>query len=427
MSKVIVIGGGPAGMMAALAAAGIGHEVLLLEKNEKLGKKLYITGKGRCNITNSGDMEDLFANVMTNSKFLYSAFYGYDNLMVMDFFEQEGLAIKNERGNRVFPVSDHSSDVINTLQRALKKAGVDVKLYTEVESILFEERTGAEELDKKEAHQIVKGVQLKSGLVDGKKTVMADAVIVATGGFSYQATGSTGDGYRFAREMGHTVTEIYPSLVPFNTKEEYVKEMQGLALKNVTVRIFDGKKKLYEDFGEMLFTHFGVSGPLLLSASAKVSPKFTSKELQMEIDLKPALDEEALDKRILKDFEEAKNKQFKNSIGKLFPAKMIPVILELSEIDPDKKVNEITREERASFVKLIKAFPVTLNGLRDFKEAIITKGGVKVNEVNPSTMESKKVKNLYFCGEVLDLDALTGGYNLQIAWSTGHLAGISVE
>ena len=427
MSKVIVIGGGPAGMMAALAAAEIGHEVLLLEKNEKLGKKLYITGKGRCNITNSGDMEDLFANVMTNSKFLYSAFYGYDNLMVMDFFEQEGLAIKNERGNRVFPVSDHSSDVINTLQRALKKAGVEVKLYTEVERVLYEDRPDVGDADSKEAHQIVKGVQLKSGLVDGKKTVYADAVVVATGGFSYQATGSTGDGYRFARDMGHTVTEIYPSLVPFNTKESYVKEMQGLALKNVTVRIRDGKKKLYEDFGEMLFTHFGVSGPLLLSASAKISPKYISKELQMEIDLKPALDEEQLDKRILKDFEEAKNKQFKNSIGKLFPAKMIPVILELSEIDPDKKVNEITREERASFVKLIKAFPVTLNGLRGFNEAIITKGGVKVNEVNPSTMESKKVKNLYFCGEVLDLDALTGGYNLQIAWSTGHLAGISIE
>lgn len=427
MSKVIVIGGGPAGMMAALAAAETGREVLLLEKNEKLGKKLYITGKGRCNITNSGDMETLFANVMTNSKFLYSAFYAYDNQMVIDFFEEEGLALKNERGNRIFPVSDHSSDVINTLQRALKRAGVEVKLYTEVEKLLYEERPDADELDKKEAHQIVKGVQLKSGLVDGKKTVMADAIIVATGGFSYQATGSTGDGYRFARELGHTVTEIYPSLVPFNTREDYVKEMQGLALKNVTVRIFDGKRKLYEDFGEMLFTHFGVSGPLLLSASAMIAPKYTSKELQMEIDLKPALDAEQLDKRILKDFEEAKNKQFKNSIGKLFPAKMIPVILELSEIDPDKKVNEITREERASFVKLIKAFPVTLNGLRDFREAIITKGGVKVNEVNPSTMESKKVKNLYFCGEVLDLDALTGGYNLQIAWSTGHLAGISIE
>lgn len=427
MSKVIVIGGGPAGMMAALAAAQMRHEVLLLEKNEKLGKKLYITGKGRCNITNSSDMENLFANVMTNSKFLYSAFYGYDNQMVIDFFESEGLALKNERGNRIFPVSDHSSDVINTLQRALKKAGVEVKLYTEVEKIFCEERPDAEELDKKEPHQIVKGVQLKSGLVDGKKTVMADAVIVATGGFSYQATGSTGDGYRFAREAGHTVTEIHPALVPFNTKEDYVKEMQGLALKNVTVRIFDGKKKLYEDFGEMLFTHFGVSGPLLLSASAMIAPKFTSKELQMEIDLKPALDAEQLDKRILKDFEEAKNKQFKNSIGKLFPAKMIPVILELSEIDPDKKVNEITKEERISFVKLMKAFPVTLNGLRDFREAIITKGGVKVGEINPSTMESKKVKNLYFCGEVLDLDALTGGYNLQIAWSTGHLAGVSVE
>lgn len=427
MSKVIVIGGGPAGMMAALAAAETGHQVLLLEKNEKLGKKLYITGKGRCNITNSGDMEDLFASVMTNSKFLYSAFYGYDNQMVMDFFEKEGLAIKNERGNRVFPVSDHSSDVINTLQRALKKAGVEVKLYTEVGRVLCEERSNAADLDKKEPHQIVKGVELKGGLVDGKKTVMADAVIIATGGFSYQATGSTGDGYRFAREAGHTVTDIYPSLVPFNCKEAYVTEMQGLALKNVMVRIFDGKKKLYEDFGEMLFTHFGVSGPLLLSASAMIAPKYTSKELQMQIDLKPALDEEQLDKRILKDFEEAKNKQFKNSIGKLFPAKMIPIILELSEIDPDKKVNEITREERSSFVKLIKAFPVTLIGLRDFKEAIITRGGVKVGEVNPSTMESKKVKNLYFCGEVLDLDALTGGYNLQIAWSTGHLAGISIE
>lgn len=427
MSKVIVIGAGPAGMMAALAAAEIGHEVLLLEKNEKPGKKLYITGKGRCNITNSGDMEDLFASVMSNSKFLYSAFYAYDNQMVIDFFEKEGLAVKNERGNRIFPVSDHSSDVINTLHHALKKAGIEVKLYTEVERILSEERPAEEVSDKKEAHQIVKGVQLKNGLVDGKKIVFADAVIVATGGFSYQATGSTGDGYRFAKELGHTVTEIYPSLVPFNTKEEYVKEMQGLALKNVTVRIFDGKKKLYEDFGEMLFTHFGVSGPLILSASAMIAPKFTAKELQMEIDLKPALDEEQLDKRILKDFEEAKNKQFKNSIGKLFPAKMIPVILELSEIDPDKKVNEITREERNSFVKLIKAFPVTLNGLRDFREAIITKGGVKVNEVNPSTMESKKVKNLYFCGEVLDLDALTGGYNLQIAWSTGHLAGASIS
>lgn len=427
MSKVIVIGGGPAGMMAALAAAEIGHEVLLLEKNEKLGKKLYITGKGRCNITNAGDMEDLFGSVMSNSKFLYSAFYAYDNQTVIDFFEKEGLAVKNERGNRIFPVSDHSSDVINTLHHALKKAGVEVKLYTEVERILSEERPAGEVTDKKDAHQIVKGVQLKNGLVDGKKTVMADAVIVATGGASYQATGSTGDGYRFAKELGHTVTEIYPSLVPFNTKEAYVKEMQGLALKNVTVRIFDGKKKLYEDFGEMLFTHFGVSGPLILSASAMIAPKFTAKELQMEIDLKPALDEEQLDKRILKDFEEAKNKQFKNSIGKLFPAKMIPVILELSEIDPDKKVNEITREERNSFVKLIKAFPVTLNGLRDFREAIITKGGVKVNEVNPSTMESKKVKNLYFCGEVLDLDALTGGYNLQIAWSTGHLAGVSIE
>ena len=261
-------------------------------------------------------------------------------------------------------------------------------------------------------------------LMDGTR-LPADKVIVATGGFSYQTTGSTGDGYRFARELGHTVTDIRPSLVPFYTVEPYVTQLQGLSLKNVEVRIYDGKKLLYDEFGEMLFTHFGVSGPLLLSASAALKPKFTEKKLSMTVDLKPALSEEQLDKRLLREFEEAKNKQFKNSIGGLFPAKMVPVMLELSGIEPEKKVNEITREERLSFVKLIKAFPMTLNGLRDFNEAIITKGGVKVKEVNPSTMESKLVKNLYFCGEVLDLDAMTGGYNLQIAWSTGYLAGNS--
>ena len=414
MSKVVVIGGGPAGMMAAYAAACNGHQVLLLEKNEKLGKKLYITGKGRCNITNSGDMENLFESVMSNRKFLYSAFYSFDNQMVMDFFEKEGLALKNERGNRIFPVSDRSSDVIAALQRALHKVGVEVYLHTEVGSILTE--------DEK-----VKGVFLKRGIIDGKKEISADSVVIATGGFSYQTTGSTGDGYRFARETGHIVTDITPALVPFYAKEDYVKELQGLSLKNVSVRIFDGKKKVYEDFGEMLFTHFGVSGPLILSASVMLSPKVTGKELHMEIDLKPALDEEQLDKRVIKDFEEAKNKQFKNSISKLFPTKLIPFMIKLSGIDPDKKVNEITKEERMAFVQLIKAFPLTLNGLRDFKEAIITKGGVSVKDVNPSTMESRLVKDLYFCGEVLDLDALTGGYNLQIAWSTGHLAGVSIE
>ena len=416
MSKVVIIGGGPAGMFAAIAAAENGHEVVLLEKNEKLGKKLYITGKGRCNITNSSDMDVLFQSVMTNRKFLYSAFYAYDNQMVIDFFEQAGLPVKNERGNRIFPVSDHSSDVIAALQRVLNKNHVEICLRSEVDKILYQEA------ENEKQKMSACGVLLSNG-----KKIDCDAVIVATGGFSYQTTGSTGDGYRFAKEAGHAVTKITTSLVPYNAKEAYVRELQGLSLRNVNVKIYNGKEVLYDEFGEMLFTHFGVSGPLMLTASAAIKPELSEKPLAMEIDLKPALTEEQLDRRVLKDFEEAKNKQFKNSVGKLFPAKMVPVMIELSGIDPDKKVNEITKEERLSFVRLIKAFPLTLNGLRDFNEAIITKGGVAVNEVNPSTMESKLVKNLYFCGEVLDLDAVTGGFNLQIAWSTGHLAGMCVE
>lgn len=409
MSRVIVIGGGPAGMVAAIAAAGKHHQVILLEKNEKLGKKLFITGKGRCNITNAGDMDNLFDNVMSNRKFLYSAFYGYDNMQVISFFNEHGLKTKVERGNRVFPESDHSSDVIACLSRALRQVHVEIELNTEADAVLTEDERAI-------------GVRLKNG-----KICPADAVIVATGGVSYPSTGSTGDGYRFAEQTGHKLVKATPSLVPFEIQEEWAKQLQGLSLKNVAIEICYGKKKVYEDFGEMLFTHFGVSGPLILSASATIKPALFEKELTLYLDLKPALDMEQLDKRILREFQDAMNKSFKNSVHRLFPAKMIPVMIALSGIDPDKKVNEISKEERLSFVQLIKHIPMTVTGLRDFKEAIITKGGVSVKDINPSTMESKHCKGLYFCGEVLDLDAMTGGYNLQIAWSTGHLAGESIE
>ena len=409
MSEVIVIGGGPAGMFAAYYAAKSGHQVTLLEKNEKLGKKLYITGKGRCNVTNASDMETIFQNVVSNRKFLYSAFYSCTNEMVMDFFREQGLELKIERGNRVFPVSDHSSDVIAALKKALDQVGVKVLLHTTVKELMQEEEK-------------VTGVLLS----DGKK-MTADKVVIATGGISYPSTGSTGDGYVFAEKTGHRMVTPTPSLVPLHTKEAWVPELQGLSLKNVSVKIMDGKKFLIEDFGEMLFTHFGVSGPMILSASGSIKPDKFEKEPIMYINLKPALDEEQLDRRILREFEEAMNKQFKNSINKLYPSKLIPVMIELSGIDPEKKVNEISKEERRRLLELTRALPVTITGLGEFKEAIITKGGVSVKDVNPSTMESKLIKDLYFCGEVLDLDALTGGYNLQIAWSTGYLAGISIE
>lgn len=418
MSKVIVVGGGPAGMFAAYFAAKNGHKVTLLEKNEKLGKKLYITGKGRCNITNSSDMEVLFQNVCSNRKFLYSAFYSYTNEQVIDFFEEHGLKTKIERGNRVFPMSDHSSDVISTLAKALRSVGVDVWLHTRVKNLLIEMTDGQEETMEK---------QISGVLLEDCRKLYADAVILATGGFSYQSTGSTGDGYRFAEESGHRMTAIIPSLVPLETKEDWVTQLQGLSLKNVSIRITKGKKKLYEDFGEMLFTHFGLSGPMILSASAAIKSEYLKEELSLSIDLKPALDKEQLDKRILREFDEAINKQFKNVVPKLLPAKMIPIIIELSQIDGEKKVNEITKEERMNFVNLLKSLPITITGTRGWNEAIITKGGVSVKDVNPSTMESKVVKQLYFAGELLDLDAMTGGYNLQIAWSTGYLAGNSIE
>lgn len=394
MSKVAVIGGGAAGMFASIFAARNGNEVHLFEKNEKLGKKLFITGKGRCNVTNGADIETLLANVRANPKFLYSAFYGCSNEMVMDFFEKEGCRLKVERGDRVFPVSDHSSDIIAALERAMKKAGVRVHLHHEVKSL--------EELKD------------------------FDSVIVATGGMSYQSTGSTGDGYRFAKDLDIKVTELTPGLVPLNIEGEIPKLLQGLSLKNVTAAIYDGKKELYKDFGEMLFTHFGVSGPLILTGSSYISRQIKKGPLRLVIDLKPALTKEQLDARILREFEEGKNRQFKNVLGSLFPSKLIPVMIDLSGISPEKKVNEISRAEREAFVNLIKGFELKITSLRGWNEAIITRGGVSVKEINPSTMECKNHPGVYFAGEVLDLDAKTGGFNLQIAWSTGYLAGSSI-
>ena len=394
-------------MMAAITAARRGFKVTLVEKNEKLGKKLFITGKGRCNITNAGDSEDLFNSIVTNRKFMFSSFNGFSNYDTLGFFDELGLHIKIERGNRVFPESDHSSDVIGALNRELKRLSVDVRLNTEVKDIIVNGGKAT-------------GVVVKCS---GKEsTIQADNVIVATGGNSYQSTGSTGDGYRFARKLGHSVTPILPALVPFNVAEDWESDLQGLSLKNVSIVVLDGKQEIYSDFGEMLFTHFGVSGPLILSASSFAARRIKEHPLKLVIDLKPALSQEQLDERILRDFDEEKNKAFKNSLDKLLPKKMIPVIVRLSDIDGNKKVNEITKQERQKLVSLIKGLELTITGLRGFNEAIITQGGINVREINPTTMESKLVKNLYFAGEVLDVDALTGGFNLQIAWSTGYAA-----
>ena len=411
MSKVLIIGGGAAGMMAAVFAAKNGNKVEIFEKNEKLGKKLFITGKGRCNITNAAELEDFFPAVTSNPKFLYSAFYSFTNEQVISFFEELGVRTKVERGGRVFPVSDHSSDVIQALKKEMERLEVKINLNAEVKELRIEKRPSGE---------TVTGILLASG-----KKISGGAVIVATGGISYPSTGSTGDGYRFARKCGHKVSELSPSLVPMEVKEWYAGELMGLSLRNIEIRITDGKKKLYQEFGEMLFTHYGVTGPVILSASSIVGKKLKDKELTLHIDLKPALTEEQLDKRVLREFEANHNRQFKNAVDSLFPSKLRPVIVELSGISEEKKVHEITKEERLRFVRLIKDFTMTLTGLRGYNEAIITKGGVSVKEIDPGTMESKLVKGLYFAGEVLDLDAVTGGYNLQIAWSTGYLAGIN--
>ena len=408
MSNVAIIGGGAAGMLAAIGAKVAGHNVTIIEKNEKLGKKMYITGKGRCNITNASDMDEIFKNVVKNNKFLYSAFYTFSNDDIVNILHEEGIETKIERGNRVFPVSDKSSDVILGLSKRLRNLNVDIMYNTQVKRVIID-------------NNAISGVELVNG-----KQMTFDAVVIATGGYSYQTTGSNGDGYKFAKDCGHTVTDIYPSLVPFNVNEEYIKELQGVSLKNVKGSFFIGNKCIYSDFGEMLFTHFGVSGPIVLSASSCITEKIEKQDVYMEIDLKPALSFDELDARVMKDFSKNINKDFRNSLNELLPKKMIPVIIELSQIDPFKKVNEITKEERKRLVTLLKQFRFKLTSTRGFNEAIITRGGVNVKEINPATMESKIVSGLYFAGEVIDVDALTGGYNLQIAYSTGYLAGISI-
>ena len=404
MKKCIIIGGGAAGMYAAVMAAQGGMEVSLWEKNEKLGKKLFITGKGRCNLTNDCDTEVLFQNVITNSKFLYSAFYQYNSQDVMKFFESEGLRLKTERGNRVFPESDHSSDVIRVLERKIQQFGVKVHYERRANHLIVED-----------------GVCV--GVVDAHgKVERGDFVLIACAGCSYPSTGATEDGYRMAEKVGHAIVTPRPSLVPMETHEDWCRELMGLSLRNVSVVLKKGKKKIYEDFGEMLFTHFGVSGPLILSGSAHCGKLKDFQDVTLTIDLKPALSAEQIDDRLLRIFEANKNKQFRNSLSGLLPNKMIPVMIELSGIDPYKQVNLVTKEERTRLGYLLKHLEIHIRGLRGFKEAIVTGGGIKVKEVHPNSMESKLIQNLYFAGEVLDVDALTGGFNLQIAWSTAWLA-----
>lgn len=411
MSKVIIIGAGAAGIMAAVSSALNGHTVSIYEKNDRIGRKLYITGKGRCNITNAADMKTIMENVVNNSKFLYSAFKQFDNQDVVEMLENAGCPTKVERGNRVFPVSDKSSDVIKAFQKILSELSVEVNLKAEVSSLIIED-------------SICKGIKLAD------KSIYADAVIVATGGRSYPGTGSTGDGYRFAKNSGHKVGKLYPSLVPFTLEEkEEIKQLQGLSLKNVAVEIYDGDKNIYKDFGEMLFTHFGISGPTLISASSYAVERIIDdkKKLRIVIDLKPALDNEKLDARLLRDFESAKNKQLKNVLPELLPIKLIPEVLRQADLKEDIKICNITRKERLKLLYALKNLSYTIDGVRGFEEAIITKGGVDVSDINPKTMESRLITSLYFVGEVLDIDALTGGYNLQVAWSTGYVAGGNIE
>ena len=416
MERVIVVGGGPAGMMAAITAAENGNEVIIIEKMSSLGRKLLITGKGRCNITSSLYMSEFIKNTPGNGKFLYSAFQNYTNKDIIEFLKEQGLEVKEERGNRIFPITDKSVDVLNCFIKKIKELNIQCKLDTAVEKILVQN------------NEII-------AVRTNKEMIKTNKVILATGGKSYPLTGSTGDGYNIAKSLGHTIEKIKPSLVPLEVYEkEYCQSLQGLSLRNIEIKIIDKDKKktIYEDFGEMIFTHFGISGPTILSASAHlikykdIDYLLKNKNIVINIDLKPALSEEQLDERILRDFKEFKNKQFKHSLDKLLPKKIIPLIIKLSKINEDKKVNEITKEERKKIVELLKNFTITIKDFRPVEEAIITCGGISTKEINPKTMESKIIKGLYFAGEIIDVDAYTGGFNLQIAYSTGYTAGMSV-
>lgn len=439
--RVVVIGGGPAGMMAAITASQCGDEVYLLEKNSKLGKKLLITGKGRCNITSSLDIKNFIANVPGNGRFLYSAFDNYTNIDIIEFLKKYGVDIKEERGNRIFPTSDKSIDVLNAFQKELNNQHIKIKFNSKVVDIEIQKNNTSIEFNEKnsdvqslnEYEDRVKSVSYidENGVTN---KISADKVIIATGGKTYPETGSTGDGYVLAKKLGHTITTIRPSLVPLTSNGislNICKNLQGLSLRNVGIKLVDTTKQkiIYEDFGEMIFTHFGVSGPTILSASAhlirykNVDELLKNNKIQLIVDLKPALSTEKLDLRIQRDFLEAKNKLFKNSLNNLLPQKMIDTIISISEISPNKHINEVTKEERGRLVKILKNFTITISGFRPIEEGIVTSGGISIKEINPKTMESKLVKRLYFAGEIIDVDAYTGGFNLQIAYSTGYTAG----
>lgn len=461
--QVVIIGGGPAGMLAAISSARNGNKVTILEKMDMLGKKILVTGKGRCNITSSLPIDDFIKNIPGNGMFMYSSFSNFDNQDILNILKDEGVETKIERGNRIFPVSDKADDVRKALIRVVKKLGVNIILNAKVKEILVKEEDfilkEKEQKDislKKECDE-VKNKKMdgdnntKNNIIDkiGKKvygvraiingkeeTILADKVILATGGKSYPGTGSTGDGYELAQNVGHSITKIRPSLVPLTVKDnsslKLCQKMQGLSLRNVSIKFIDTNKNkvIYEDFGEMLFTHFGVSGPVILSASAhllrykNIDELLKAGKIILSIDLKPALSKEKLDERVLRDFKEEKNKEFKNSLDKLLPKKMIDVVIQLSEINPEKRVNEITKSERENLVKVLKGLEIEISGFRPIEEAIITSGGINIKEINPKTMESKLVHGLFFAGEIIDVDAYTGGFNLQIAYSTGYTAGL---